>query len=121
MNLVKFINLILSLQKSETWSTKDVYNFIKKYAIYCHIKEWDVVDENVKHVLSFLTHLFYKEKLAFNSINVARTAISSFLWSDNKVGEHPLISKFMKGVYNKRPFIPKNTIVWDTRVVLDFL
>ena len=79
------------------------------------------MDENVKHVLSFLTHLFYKEKLAFNSINVARTAISSFLWSDNKVGEHPLISKFMKGVYNKRPFIPQNTIVWDTRVVLDFL
>ena len=24
-------------------------------------------------------------------------------------------------MYNKRPFIPKNTVVWDTKIVLDFL
>ena len=26
----------------------------------------------------------------------------------------------MRGVYNKRPFIPKK-VVWDTKIVLDFL
>lgn len=27
----------------------------------------------------------------------------------------------MRGVYNLRPFIPKNTVIWDTKIVLDFL
>ena len=27
----------------------------------------------------------------------------------------------MRGVYNLRPFIPKNVVIWDTKKVLDFL
>ena len=79
------------------------------------------MDPSVKNVLKFLTYLFNHDELAFNSINVARSAISSFLSIDNKVGEHPLICRFMQAVYNKRPFIPKNNVVWDTKLVLDFL
>ena len=71
--------------------------------------------------MKFLTHLFVVDKLAFNSINVARSAISSVLFDDSKIGENPLIARFIRGVYNKKPFIPKNTVVWDTRKVLDFL
>ena len=79
------------------------------------------MDQNVRHILKFLTHLFCVEKLAFNSINVARSAISSVLFDDHKLSDNPLISRFIRGVYNKRPFIPKNTVMWDTSVVLNFL
>lgn len=79
------------------------------------------MDQNVRHILKFLTHLFCVEKLAFNSINVARSAISSVLFDDHKLSDNPLISRFIRGVYNKRPFIPKNTVIWDTSVVLNFL
>ena len=80
-----------------------------------------MLDQNVRHILKFLTHLYDVHKLAFNSINVARSAISSLLFHDSNLGENTLISRFMRGVYNLRPFIPKNTVIWDTKIVLDFL
>ena len=103
-------------------STKKTYQyFIKRYIIYCHTKGWHVVDKNIRHILSFLSHLFHVDKLAFNSINVAKSAISTLLFHDCKLGEDTLISRFMRGVYNLRPFIPKNVVIWDTKKVLDFL
>ena len=46
------------------------------------------------------------KKLAFNNINVAKSAISTLISHDCKLGEDTLISRFMRGVYNLRPFIP---------------
>ena len=34
------------------------------------------------------------------------------------VGEHPMIKRFMKGIYNLRPSLPKYTTVWDVSLVL---
>ena len=37
------------------------------------------------------------------------------------VGTHPLMKKFMKGVFQLRPALPRNEVTWDTSVVLDYL
>lgn len=37
------------------------------------------------------------------------------------IGKHPLIIRFMKGVYNLRPTTTKNVCVWDVSVVLRYL
>lgn len=43
-------------------------------------------------------------------------------WSKDKaIGEHTIISKFLKGVFNLRPSLPKSCVTWDTRNVLEFL
>ena len=43
-------------------------------------------------------------------------------WSKDKaIGEHTIISKFLKGVFNLRPSLPKSSVTWDTRNVLEFL
>ena len=76
---------------------------------------------DVNNVLKFLTHLFKVEHLGYSSINTARSAISSFLSGSEKIGEHFRICRFMKGIYNLKPVIPKNIIIWDTKLVLDFL
>ena len=71
--------------------------------------------------IEFLTLLF-NEGLSYSSLNTARSAISSFTWVQNKsIGSHYLVSKFMKGVFNLRPALPKATVTWDTGIVLNFL
>ena len=44
-----------------------------------------------------------------------------FLFDNSKMRENHLISRFVRDVYKKRPFIPKNIVVWDTGIVPEFL
>ena len=37
------------------------------------------------------------------------------------IGKHPMMAKFMKGVFSLRPPEPKYFVTWDVRQVLDFL
>lgn len=36
-------------------------------------------------------------------------------------GQHPLVVRLMKGIFNKRPSFPKTTVTWDTNIVLHYL
>ena len=71
--------------------------------------------------IKFLT-LLYEEGLSYSSINTARSAVSSLSWTKEKtLGNHVLITKLMKGIFNLRPSIPKTKVTWDTGMVLQFL
>lgn len=37
------------------------------------------------------------------------------------VGEHPVIKRFMKGIFNYRPALPRYNQVWDVSIVLKYL
>ena len=37
------------------------------------------------------------------------------------LGQAPLIKKFMKGVFNLRPQLPRYSTTWDVNIVLEFL
>ena len=74
---------------------------------------------NVNNVLSFLTFLYKEENLGYSSINAARSAISSLISRDNEIGKHWLICKFVRGVFNLRPALPRR-VTWDTGKVLKF-
>ena len=64
----------------------------------------------------------FKLNLSYSSVNTARSAISSFImYGDKGIGEHPLIIKFMKGVYQQRPTQSRYTCVWSVHNVFDFL
>ena len=39
----------------------------------------------------------------------------------SNVGKHPLVSRFLEGVFNLRPPLPKYTFFWDVKTVLDHL
>ncbi len=73
-------------------------------------------------IITFLTELF-ESGLAYSSLNVARSALASFvsLTDGNTVGTHPLINRFLKGVYTKRPPTPRYDYIWDVRIVLNYL
>ena len=38
-----------------------------------------------------------------------------------RIGQHPLVSSFLKGVFNCRPPVPKYSCTWDVDIVLSYL
>ncbi|XP_068714943.1 uncharacterized protein [Montipora foliosa] len=76
-------------------------------------------------VLDFL-HDLYDKDYSHSSLNTARSAISALCTADNtdvsqNIGKHPLICRFLKGVFNEIPPIPKFQEVWPVEQVLDYL
>ena len=59
----------------------------------------------------------------YRTINTLRSAIS--MTHDEvdgtRVGQHPLVSRFLKGVFNCRPPAPRYTTTWDVDVVLSHI
>ena len=76
----------------------------------------------MNQVLQYLTCLF-KQDLSYSTINTARSSISALLDCNNNtsVGSHPLIIRFMKGVYQLRPPKPRYKETWNISPVLGYL
>lgn len=101
----------------------------KQYGIY--INKWfqfidgkvDRSDKvSVNLVIEYLTSL-HKSGLSYSALNTARSALSSFvcLDDDSNLGEHSLVKRFMRGVFNINPSFPRYSSTWDVRQVLDYL
>ena len=72
-----------------------------------HLQAWfelctkwkvDLYNPPLNMVLDYLTTL-YAKGLKYDSINTAKSAISAIVELSNSVGNQPLISRFMKGVF----------------------
>lgn len=61
--------------------------------------------------------------MGYECLNTARGALSSLgiVLDGCRVGNHPLVVRFMKGVFNIRPPQPRYTVTWDVAPVLDTL
>lgn len=73
-------------------------------------------------VLKFLTEL-YESNCSYSTLNSVRSALSTIITlpGNISVGNHPLITRFLKGVFQTRPSLPRYTSIWDVGVVLTFL
>lgn len=112
---------------SASWrpSTRRQYAvYIRKWTDFCSRKNINHLHADVSMVLEFLSELFYDQNAGYSVVNQARSALSSFLvLSDNRfeIGNHPLISRFMRGIFHKRPPQPRYKEVWDAAIVLNHL
>lgn len=98
--------------------------YINYWIQFCSSKNIDSKLAEAKDIVEFLTELFYNKKLSYSAINSARSALSSYVvlrTSTVEAGAHPVVSKFMRGVFNLRPPKPRYQEVWDVRVVLNCL
>ena len=102
-------------------------NTHKSYNTY--IQKWrEFVDKNkissptYVHVANFLTEL-YAAGASYSTVNLARSAVSAYLCPDDvdKIGQHPLVCKIVKGVFNNRPSLPKYCDTWEVDTVIDML
>ena len=65
----------------------------------------------------------YDNGLSYSSINTARSALSTiiFLPDGGSFGNHPLVSRFLKDVFELRPSLPCYKDIWDVSIVFDYL
>ena len=72
--------------------------------------------------INFLADLYHKG-LSYSALNIARSALASVivLPGNQSFGNHPLVSRFLKGTFATRPALPKYKEVWDVNTVLEHL
>ena len=93
-----------------------------KWHNWCMEWEIDLISCNLNFVLESLADLYY-QNYQFRTINVYRSTISaSHLPIDGSpIGSHPLISRFMKGIFELRPLQPHLLTTWSVMTVLKYL
>ena len=109
---------ILSSWRATTQKQYRVY--LEKWQSFADRRAVDSLHTPIKHVLESLQEL-YERGLGYSCLNTAR--LSSFIVLDGNVtvGNHPLVQRFLKGAFHKRPAFPRYTSTWDTSVVLTYL
>ena len=59
----------------------------------------------------------------FSTVNTAKAALSSviILPSGGELSKHPIIIRFMRGIFQRRPSLPRYTHTWDVNHMLQYL
>ena len=112
--------ILLSSWRSST--EKRYQSAWKLFANWCFEKSEDLISCPVNIVLESFTDLFDKG-LQYRTTKTYRSAISmTHLPVDGSlIGSHPLVSRFMKEVFQSRPPCPRYLATWDVSVVLSYL
>lgn len=90
-------------------------------------RQADPFHPSVNNVLEFLLLLFKNGKadnsgLGYSALGTARSAISAIATIDGKpAGQHILVKRFMRSVFNQRPALPRYTTTWDPQIVLNYI
>jgi integrase len=113
-------DIILASRKQ---NTNAQYNsHLKKWTNYCQENNISPYFASITDGLNFLASIF-KQGQSYSSINTARSALSSVIILPSHVsfGANPLVQRFMKGIFNQRPCLPRYTSTWDVNKVLLYL
>ena len=89
---------------------------------WCCKRGADLISGPVTDVLNSLADL-HKQGYKYRSLNSYRSTISLVhkKIDGHSVGEHPMVSRLMKGVFNDRPPLPKYTSTWKVETILNYL
>ena len=113
-------NLLLS-----SWRTKTKSNYnslFSKWVDWCQPRDRNPTTGPIEDVINFLAYL-HKEGYQYRSLNSYRSAISAVHAEVDgyPVGQHPLVTRMLKGAFNERPPLPKYSSFWDVGLVLRYL
>ena len=101
---------------------KQCRTYLARWHKFSTKRPCDPLQPTVTDVIEFLTELF-KSGIEYSCLNTACSALSTVIvFPDNTlVGSHPLVVRFMKGVFERRPSLPKYKKTSDVHVVLESL
>jgi len=116
-------DIIMSSWKPGTQKQYNVY--LHKWANFCAQRQVNSLSPTVTYILRFL-HTLYQQDLSYSTLNTARSALSTLLMQHSSYGyhcltTHPLIIRYMKGIFNSRKPTPKYSETWNVNLVLDHL
>ena len=103
-------------------SKKQYLASIRQWGRFCVIRKIHPCSASVLDGLNFLQYLF-NLSVSYSSINTARSALSFILPRNDcgSFGQHFLVKKFVRGVYNLRTQL-RNTVIFGTfRLYWNFL
>ena len=108
-----------------SWCQKSSHSYdslFRKWVEWCGQRDSDPVSGPVSEVVNFLAHL-YKDGYQYRSLNAYCSAISSMHERVDRyeVGQHPLVSRVMRGAFNLRPPQPRYEATWDVSTVLRYI
>ena len=105
-----------------SWRPKTNNSLFAKWSCRYTERNRDPTMGPVEDIINFLAHLF-KEGYQYRSLNYYRSAISAVhsKVDGQSVGQHPLVTRILKGVYNERPPLARYSTFWDVGVVLRYL
>ena len=108
-----------------SWRTKTKSNYnslFTKWANWGQQRDRDPTTGPIKDIINFLAEL-YQDGYQYRSLNSYRSAISAVhsRVDDHPVGQHPLVSRMLKGVFNERPPLSRYSTFWDVGMVLRYL
>lgn len=112
-------NIIMASWRTGT--QKQYHTYQTKWTKYCNEREYDSYYPTVAIVLDFLNSLF-QSGLSYSALNTARSALSSVVTlGKHPLGSHPLVSRFLKGVYELRTPTCRYNYIWDVTGTLSYL
>ena len=96
-------------------------SFIDRRKLFCIRGSEKCYTPFVNSVLTFLHH-FYKNGCYYSGLSSARSALSTIVHIEgySKLSDHSLISKFIKGIYNQHPTLPRYVNIWDINILLAY-
>ena len=102
-------NIPRDIMRSWREGTQKQYNvYLRKWDEFCVQRQINSVQTSANEVLGFLRDLFTKA-----AVSSARSALSNYFMGENlpdsefSVATHPLIKRYMKGVFNSRSPSPR--------------
>lgn len=107
--------MLSSLTKT---TVKQYTSALKRCHSHCSEYNIDFFDPELRDFLHYLLNLF-GEGASYGAINNHRSAIS--LVPFNKIGDHLLVSRFMKAIYKTKPSRPRYDSTWDISLVLRYI
>ena len=113
-------DLVLSSWRQK--SSKSYNSSFNKWACWCEERDRNPISGPISDVANFLAELF-QQGYQYSSINVYRSSISTTheRVEGYPIGQHPTVIRLMKGVFNKRPPLPKYTHTWDVSKVTSYI
>ena len=109
----------------QSWrkGTKQQYKpFIAKWEQYCSQRQISPFSTTIEPGINFLAKL-YQTGIGYSALNKARCALSTVCFTSEHYtfGQHPLVCRFIKGIFECRPSLPRYQESWDVTVVLAYL
>ncbi|XP_068734454.1 uncharacterized protein [Montipora capricornis] len=112
----------LILKSWRTGTQKQYRTYLERWKVFCTSREVNPLCGTVTNGIDFLVTQ-YKRGLTYSSLNTARCALSTVILLPNGItfGNHPLVTRLMKGVFESRPTLPRYNSIWNVSTVLDFI
>lgn len=113
-------NILMASWRKGTQNQYKTY--VEKWLAFCCERKINHSSPQISEALQFLMYL-YNQGLSYSTINTARSALSSILniRGSHHFGSHPLVTRFLKGIYETRKPQPKYKTIWDVATVLKYL